>query len=141
MLSTRPKRKREYSAHECVRNRIKGVLNSLFFFKFLVASTIIVNDCKTNALTILIAVGRPLEHPWGTHGNPGGMVQFWHFFFLVGDERCLVLETTSLDHRNIPTGFVRVSSRTSRPSFFRTIFISSFRCDISYCVVAVHTFR
>ena len=33
------------------------------------------------ALIICLLVGRPLRHPWGTHGNPGAMVQFWYFFF------------------------------------------------------------
>ena len=77
MLSTRPKKKKktESSAHECVRIRINGILNSLFFFLFvfLVASTLVVNDCKTNELIIVIAVGRPLGHPWGIQfGEPQG---------------------------------------------------------------------
>ena len=62
-----------------------------------------------------------MGHPRGTYRNPGGMVQFWHFFFPVGEESCLVLETTSLDHGNIPTRFVRVSSKRS---FFSHHFIS-----------------
>ena len=92
---------------------------------------------KTNGLPICIAVVRPLGHPQGTHRNPGGTVQLWYFFFPVGEESCLVLETTRLDHGNIPTGFVRVSSR---PSFFRTI-LFHFSGKFWYRVVAVHNFR
>ena len=78
--------------------------------------------CKTNGLSICIAVARPLGHPQGTHGSPRGMVQLWQFFFLVEEESCLVLETISLDHGNIPTGFARVSSR---PIFFFAPFYST----------------
>ena len=37
-----------------------------------------------------------------------GGVQCWYFFFPAGGYSCLVLETTSLYHRNIPTGFGQV---------------------------------
>ena len=48
----------------------------------------------------------PQDTPLGTHRKPGGMVQFWYFFFPAGKESCLVLETTLLDHGYIPMGFV-----------------------------------
>ena len=39
-----------------------------------------------------------------------GMVQFRYFFFFpAGEGSCLVLETTSLNHGDIPTGFVLYS--------------------------------
>ena len=61
------------------------------FFKkivFLVGSTLIVKDCNNNALIICIAVGLTLGHPRRTHRNPGGMVQFGHFFFPAGEGSC-----------------------------------------------------
>ena len=60
------------------------------------------------ALIICFPVGRTSGHPWGTRGNPRGMVQFWYFLFAAGEGSCLVLETTSLDHGDIPTGLLRV---------------------------------
>ena len=51
-------------------------------------------------------MGRPPGHPQRTHGKPAGVVQFWYFFFPRGGGSCLVLETTSLDLGDIPTGFV-----------------------------------
>ena len=41
-------------------------------------------------------------------GILGGWYSFSISFFPVGDGSCLVLETTSLDHGDIPTGFVGV---------------------------------
>ena len=64
----------------------------------------------SNALIICFPVGRPLGHPRGTHGNPWGIVQFWYFFFPAGEGSCLALEMTSLNHGDIPTGFVRGSA-------------------------------
>ena len=40
--------------------------------------------------------------------DPGGMVQFWYFFFPRRGGELFSLETTSPDHGDIPTGFVRV---------------------------------
>ena len=55
----------------------------------------------------------PWVDPWDTPGKPTGtkgrMVQFSSSFFLAGDRSCLVLDMTSLDHGNIPMGFVRGS--------------------------------
>ena len=53
----------------------------------------------------------PWVDPWDTpeepRGTQGGMVQFGISFFLAGEGSCLVLDTSSLDHGDIPTGFVR----------------------------------
>ena len=55
----------------------------------------------------------PWVDPWDTPRGPrrtqGGMVQFGISFFLAGEGSCLVLDTTLLDHGDIPTGFVRAS--------------------------------
>jgi len=45
----------------------------------------------------------PQDTPWEPRGN--GTVSVF-LFFPVKEGSCLVLETTWLDHRNIPTGFV-----------------------------------
>ena len=45
------------------------------------------------------------REPTGTQGCGTVLV----FFFPAGDGICLVLETTSQDHGDIPTGFVRGS--------------------------------
>ena len=70
-----------------------------------------------NALIICTPMGRPPGHPRGTHGNPGeltGTQGKWYSFdisfFLAGEESCLTLETTSLDHGDIPTGLTRASA-------------------------------
>lgn len=44
-------------------------------------------------------------YPRDTHGNPDGMVHFYP----AGEGSCLVLETTSLDHGDVPSGYVRGS--------------------------------
>ena len=49
-----------------------------------------------------------------THGNPRGgeWYSFGISFFPAGEGSCLVLETTSLDHGDIPTGLCsRLSQR------------------------------
>ena len=55
----------------------------------------------------------PWVDRWDTPGEPrgtqGGMVQFGICFFPAGEGNCLVLDTSSLNHGDIPTGFVRVS--------------------------------
>ena len=43
-----------------------------------------------------------------TAGNQGEWYSFGISFFPAGEGSCLVLETASLDHRDIPMGFVRV---------------------------------
>ena len=61
-----------------------------------------------------------------THGNPRG-VEWYSFgisFFPAGEGSCLVLETTSLDHGDIPTGLCSRFSQRYIPLdqlFFRTI--------------------
>jgi len=56
------------------------------------------------------------DTPGGTHESSGGMVQFYYFNILAGEGSCLVLETISLDHRDIPTGFVRDRARGKEKS-------------------------
>ena len=50
--------------------------------------------------------------PWGRPGKLTGVQGEWYrfgiSFFSAGEGSCLVLETTSLDHGDMPTGFVRV---------------------------------
>ena len=63
------------------------------------------------ALIICFLAGRAPRHPRGTYESSGGMVQFYYFNILAGEGSCLVLETISLDHRDIPTGFARNRER------------------------------
>ena len=57
-----------------------------------------------------LAFGSMWVDPRDSPGEPMGMVQFWYFFFPVGEGSCLVLETALLDHGNIPKGFARGSA-------------------------------
>ena len=61
-----------------------------------------------------------LVDPWDTPGEPrgsqGGMVQFGIYFFLAGEGSCLVLNTTSLDHRDISRGYIDIPTRFVRGS-------------------------
>ena len=43
-------------------------------------------------------------------GSQGGWYSFGISFFPAGEGSCLVLETTSLNHGETPTGFVRGSA-------------------------------
>ena len=74
---------------------------------------------------IQLSLAFPWVDPWDTPGEPrgtqGGMVQFDISFSLAREGSCLVLDTTSLDHRDIsrgyidiPTGFVRGSMSGSK---------------------------
>ena len=45
-------------------------------------------------------------HPWEARGNGVVLV----FLFPAGEGSCLVLETTLVDHEDIPTGLVRGSA-------------------------------
>ena len=66
--------------------------------------------CKLKRWRVMhLSFASPWVDPRDTHGNPEGRVHFWYFFFPLREGSCLVLETTSLDHGNIPTGFVRGS--------------------------------
>ena len=51
---------------------------SLFFCQLFISFTTVLYTCH------LLPRGLNPRKPWGTHGNPGGMVQFWHFFFPRG---------------------------------------------------------
>ena len=58
-----------------------------------------------------------LPRGWTPETSPGNpwepRVEWYSFgvsFFPAGEGSCLVLETTSLDHGDIPTGFVRGSA-------------------------------
>ena len=77
-------------------------------------------------------------------GEPTGTQGEWHsfgiYFFPAGEGFCLVLETTSQDHGDIPTGFVRGSAtgtvkntylvpwsmRENEKKAWKNIFICSF---------------
>ena len=76
------------------------------------------------ALMHLSTTGTPPGNPREPRRN--GTVKA--FLFPRGGGKLLVLETTSQDYGNIPTGFIRVSSR---PSFFVPFyFISMSNFDI-----------
>ena len=90
---------------------------------------------QLNARIICFPVGRPRdtpEEPTGTQGE-------WHSLdislFPLGKGSCLVLETTSLDHGDIQTGFVRLLVSVisiCRPRFLASFyFISVPNFDIS----------
>ena len=70
---------------------------------------------------------------WDTPGEPTGTQEEWYSLgtsFSPRGRKLLALETTSLDYGNIPTGFIRVSSR---PSFFALFyFISMSNFDIVF---------
>ena len=54
----------------------------------------------------------PWIDPWDTPREPTGTQEEWNgvgiSFFPTGQGSCLVLESSLLDHEDIPTGFVRV---------------------------------
>ena len=51
----------------------------------------------------------PRDIPGEPMGTQGEWYSFGISFFSVGEGSCLILGTTSLDHGDIPTGFVRGS--------------------------------
>ena len=57
-----------------------------------------------------LSFASPWADPWDTHGHPGRWYSFCIAFLPAREGSCLVLETTSLDHVDIPTGFVRGSA-------------------------------
>ena len=67
---------------------------------------------QLNALQVSFA--SPCVDPRDTPGEPTGTQGEWYGFgipfFPVGEESYLVLGTTSLDHGDIATGFVRGSA-------------------------------
>ena len=83
-------------------------------------------DGSLYALIICFPVGRPFG--------------FWYFFFPSSGWTCLVLERASLDHRVIPTGFVRVlgSSISLKTKTFRG-FLLHLDAKLRYRIVGVHT--
>ena len=81
---------------------------------------------------------------WVNRGEPRGDGTVLVFiFFLLGEGSCLVLETTSLDDEDIPTGFVRVlvnalSLYASTPNFFLTILLHCCGIDITWVFILPH---
>ena len=56
-----------------------------------------------------LSFSSPWVDPRDIPGEPRGNGTVLVFLFSpAGERNCLVLETTSLEHGNIPTGFVRV---------------------------------
>ena len=61
-------------------------------------------------MVVHLSFPSPWVEPQDTPGEPTGRQGEWSSFgisfFPAGEGSCLVLETTSVDHGNIPTGFV-----------------------------------
>ena len=60
-----------------------------------------------------LSFASPCVDPWDTPGEPSGTQREWYSFGIsfspAAEGNCVVLETTFLDHGDIPTGLVRGS--------------------------------